>query len=180
MDWDYLDEWAQFLLRWLHVIAAIVWIGTSFYFVALDKHLRPSRDRDDVSEEWEIHGGGFYRVEKYRVAPDELPDPLYWFKWEAYTTWLSGFALLVALYYVHASIYLVDPGVANISGWEAAGLSIALLGGGYVVYEALCRLLEGRELWLAGAGLALLTLTAWGVSHVFSGRGTDLQLGAML
>ena len=109
MDWDYLDEWAQFLLRWLHVIAAIVWIGTSFYFVALDKHLRPSRDRDDVSEEWEIHGGGFYRVEKYRVAPDELPSPLYWFKWEAYTTWLSRFALLVALYYVHADIYLVDP-----------------------------------------------------------------------
>ena len=180
MDWDYLDEWAQFLLRWLHVIAAIVWIGTSFYFVALDKHLRPSRDRDDASETWEIHGGGFYRVEKYRVAPDELPNPLYWFKWEAYTTWLSGFALLVALYYVHADIYLVDPAVANISGWEAAGLSIALLAGGYVVYEALCRLLEGHELWLAGVGLALLTLTAWGVSHVFSGRGTDLQLGAML
>jgi uncharacterized membrane protein len=180
MDWDYLDEWAQFLLRWLHVIAAIVWIGTSFYFVALDKHLRPSRDRDDVSEEWEIHGGGFYRVEKYRVAPDELPSPLYWFKWEAYTTWISGFALLVALYYVHADIYLVDPAVANISGREAAGLSIALLAGGYVVYEALCRTLEGHELWLAGVGLAVLTLTAWGVSHVFSGRGTDLQLGAML
>ncbi len=180
MDWDYLDEWAQFLLRWLHVIAAIVWIGTSFYFVALDKHLRPSRNRDDVSEEWEIHGGGFYRVEKYRVAPDELPSPLYWFKWEAYTTWLSGFALLVALYYVHARIYLVDPAVANISGWEAAGLSIALLAGGYVVYEALCRVLDGHELWLAGAGLALVTLTAWGVSHVFSGRGTDVQLGAML
>jgi uncharacterized membrane protein len=180
MNWDYVDEWAQFLLRWLHVIAAIVWIGTSFYFVALDKHLRPSRERDDVSEEWEIHGGGFYRVQKYRVAPDELPEPLYWFKWEAYTTWLSGFGLLAALYYAHAGIYLVDRNVADISSWEAVVLSIALLAGGYVVYEALCRLLEGHDLWLAGIGLALLTLTAWGVSNVFSSRGTDLQLGAML
>jgi uncharacterized membrane protein len=180
MSWDYVDEWAQFLLRWLHVIAAIVWIGTSFYFVALDKHLRPSRQRDDTTETWEIHGGGFYRVEKYRVAPEQLPDPLYWFKWEAYTTWLSGFALLTAIYYVHAGIYLVDPSVANISSWEAVLLSIGLLAGGYVVYEALCRVLEGHDLWLAGVGLVLLTLTAWGVSNVFSGRGTDIQLGAML
>ena len=92
MRWDYVSDWAAFLLRWLHVIAAIVWIGTSFYFVALDKHLRPARRDDErlAGDTWEIHGGGFYRVEKYRVAPDELPEPLHWFKWEAYTTWIAG------------------------------------------------------------------------------------------
>ena len=102
----YATEWLDLLARWLHVIAAIVWIGTSFYFVALDNHLRPPRERQAAGEgvggeAWEIHGGGFYRVEKYRVTPPAIPSPLYWFKWEAYTTWLSGFALFVVLYYLH-------------------------------------------------------------------------------
>ena len=104
----YLREWLDLLLRWLHVIAGMVWIGTSFYFVALDSHLRPSRAEGVAGESWEIHGGGFYTVQKYRVAPERLPEPLHWFKWEAYTTWLSGFALLVVLYYLDADTYLVD------------------------------------------------------------------------
>jgi uncharacterized membrane protein len=183
MDLDYLNDWLAFLLRWLHVIASIVWIGTSFYFVALDKHLRPPKRTEPegvAGEAWEIHGGGFYRVEKYRVAPARLPEPLYWFKWEAYTTWLSGFALLVVLYYVHADVYLVDRSVADLSELEATAISIALLVAAVAVYEVLYRLLKERELWLAAALLVAVAAAAYGVSNLFSGRGTYLQLGAML
>ena len=184
MDWDYVNDWLAFLFRWLHVIAGIVWIGTSFYFVALDKHLRPPKGAepggDVAGETWEIHGGGFYRVEKFRVAPERLPEPLHWFKWEAYATWLSGFALLVVLYYVDAEVYLIDRGVADLSTVAAILISIGLLLAAVLVYEALCRLLAGRELVLASAFLVAVTAAAWGVSNLFSGRGTYLQLGAML
>ena len=117
---DYWWQWADLLVRWLHVIAGIAWIGASFYFIALDNHLEPPADPRDAErgvggEAWELHGGGFYRVEKFQVAPERLPEPLYWFKWEAYTTWLSGFALFIVVYYVHASTFLVDPSVANLS-----------------------------------------------------------------
>jgi uncharacterized membrane protein len=124
LDGAYLLDWANLLVRWLHVIAGIAWIGTSFYYIALDYHLLPARDNaeDLAGEVWEIHGGGFYRVEKYRVAPRMLPSPLHWFKWEAYTTWLSGFALLVVLYYANASTYLVDA-VAGISPLAAVAIS---------------------------------------------------------
>ncbi len=180
----YWNDWLDFLLRWLHVVAGIVWIGTSFYFVALDNHLRPPRSRRDVDEgvggeSWEIHGGGFYRIQKYRVAPAELPEPLHWFKWEAYTTWLSGFALLVTLYYLHADVYLVDPGVADLSSGEAVGISVALLAVAWLVYDALCRLLR-NELILAAALVAAVALAAFGVSNLFGGRGTYIQIGAML
>src|SRR5262245_42456984 len=113
----YALDWGHLLVRWLHVTAAVAWIGTSFYYIALDYHLLPAKsgDPDLAGEVWEIHGGGFYRVEKYRVAPRTLPSPLHWFKWEAYTTWLSGFTLLVVLYYANAATYLVDRSVADIS-----------------------------------------------------------------
>ncbi|HEX8967427.1 MAG TPA: urate hydroxylase PuuD, partial [Chloroflexota bacterium] len=116
----YALEWANLLVRWLHVTAAIAWIGTSFYYIALDFHLldprTPASEQAGIAGEvWEIHGGGFYRVEKYRVAPAALPNPLHWFKWEAYTTWLSGFGLLIVLYYANAGTYLVDRNVADIS-----------------------------------------------------------------
>src|SRR5918911_1992602 len=122
----YALDWANLLIRWLHVTAAMAWIGTSFYYIALDYHLLPAKsgDPDLAGEVWEIHGGGFYRVEKFRVAPPgELPSPLHWFKWEAYTTWLSGFSLLIVLYYVQASTYLVDPNVADISPLLAVAIS---------------------------------------------------------
>src|SRR4051812_2103050 len=181
MDWDYVSDWAAFLLRWLHIIAAIVWIGTSFYFVALDKHLRPRRDEDRLAgDTWEIHGGGFYRIEKYRVAPDELPEPLHWFKWEAYTTWIAGFALLVVLYYFHADTYLIDPSVADLSTGAAIGISLAVLAGGYLVYEAFCRLLTGLDLWLAAAMTAFVAGVAYPRGELFSPRGAYLQVGAML
>ena len=129
----YVTDWLNLLIRWLHVIAAIAWIGASFYFVLLDQSLRFPKDVADREagvggELWEVHGGGFYHVQKYRVAPPELPDHLAWFKWEAYTTWLSGFALMVVLlYYFNASAYLIDPGVADLSSWEAVGISVGLL-----------------------------------------------------
>jgi len=181
----YLSDWLDFLLRWLHVIAAIVWIGTSFYFVALDNHLRPPRRRADPAgdvggESWEVHGGGFYRVQKFRVAPDRLPEPLHWFKWEAYTTWISGFLLFVVLYYVEADTYLIDRSVADLSRAEAIALSIALLVLAWVVYDALCRGLGGREGLLAPTLIVLVVLAAWGVSNLFGGRATWIQVGAML
>jgi len=179
----YANEWLSFLARWLHVMAGIVWIGTSFYFVALDNHLRPPADRGDAErgvggETWEIHGGGFYRIEKYTVAPPRLPDVLHWFKWEAYTTWLSGFALLVFLYYFNADSYLVDRGDPLGTGW-AITASIALLAVAWLVYDVLCRVLRS-ELALAAALLALTALAAWGATELFAPRAAYLQVGAML
>src|SRR5215510_580916 len=152
-------------------MAGIVWIGTSFYFVALDNHLRDN-------ESWEIHGGGFYRIEKYMPAPPRLPDILHWFKWEAYTTWLSGFALLVVLYYFNAGTYLIEPGGPLGTGW-AIVVSIALLVLAWVVYDQLCRRIGG-EVELAATVLALTTLAAWGCSELFSPRAAYVQVGAML
>jgi uncharacterized membrane protein len=181
----YATDWLNLLGRWLHVIAGIVWIGSSFYFIALDNHLRPPEQEDDRDagvggESWEIHGGGFYRVQKYRVAPPTLPEPLHWFKWEAYTTWLSGFALLVVLYYFHADTYLIDKSVADLSPWQAIAISIGLLAASWLVYDALCRVLGSQPLVLATTLLVLITLAAWGISHLFSGRATYLQVGAMI
>jgi uncharacterized membrane protein len=167
----YANEWLSFLARWLHVVAGIVWIGTSFYFVALDNHLR-----DD--EAWEVHGGGFYRIQKFTPAPTRLPDVLHWFKWEAYTTWLSGFALFVFLYYFNASTYLVQLGDPLGTGW-AITVSIALLGVAWVVYDVLCRLVR-NDLWVAAAMLGLTTLAAWGCGELFAPRAAYLQVGAML
>jgi uncharacterized membrane protein len=180
----YANEWLDFLARWLHVMAGMVWIGTSFYFVALDNHLRPPEEPGDSErgvggETWEVHGGGFYRIQKYRLAPPTLPDPLHWFKWEAYTTWLSGFALMVFLYYVNADTYLIDKSVADLSPATAIGISIGLLLVAWLVYDGLCRLLR-RELVLAATLLGLTTLAAWGASELFSGRAEYLQVGAML
>ena len=181
----YLRDWLSLLIRWLHVIAAIGWIGSSFYFIALDNHLRPPKDERDTEEgvggeAWEIHGGGFYHVQKYRIAPRTLPEPLLWFKWEAYTTWLSGFALMIVLYYVNADTYLIDRGVADLSTGEAIAISVALLAAAWLVYDALCRLLGPRPLVLAAGLLALVTVAAWGTGHLFSGRAVYIQIGAML
>ena len=164
------------------MIAGIVWIGTSFYFVALDNHLRPPKpERDRVGgESWEIHGGGFYRIEKYGVVPERIPEPLHWYKWEAYTTWLSGFALLVVLYYLDADEYLVDPGVADLDRQSAVALSIGLLAAAWFVYDALCRVLGRSQLLLAAAIVALVTASAYAVSELFSARALPVQVGAML
>jgi uncharacterized membrane protein len=181
----YITDWLNLLTRWLHVIAGIVWIGSSFYFIALDNHLRPPQDEREREagiggETWEIHGGGFYNIKKYLVAPRVLPETLHWFKWEAYTTWLSGFALMIVLYYLNADTYLIDKSVAELSTSEAVAISIALLVAAWLVYDALCRLLAARPFVLAAVLLGLITLAAWGIGHLFSGRAMYLQIGAML
>src|SRR5438128_2943245 len=182
----YLVGWLDLVFRWFHVIASIVWIGTSFYFVALDSHLLPpederDRDRGVGGETWEIHGGGFYRLEKFRVAPERLPEPLHWFKWEAYWTWLSGFALFVVLYYLQAHANLIDPSVAQVSTAEAVGASVGLLIAAWIFYDVLCRTLGRRsELALALAILGLVTGTSYGVARLFAARAAYLQVGAML
>jgi uncharacterized membrane protein len=181
----YLRDWLDLLLRWLHVIAGIAWIGTSFYFVLLDQSLRPPKRSQDTAagvagELWEVHGGGFYQVQKYRVAPPELPDHLAWFKWEAYTTWLSGFALLVVLYYLDAHANLIDPTVADLSTGEAIAISLGMLLAAWLVYDGLCRLLGQRDLVLGGCLIALTALAAWGTGELFAPRAAFLQVGAML
>jgi uncharacterized membrane protein len=177
----YWEDWLELGLRWLHVVAGIVWIGTSFYFVALDNHLgRPRVEEEGIGgESWEIHGGGFYRISKYRVAPAELPEPLHWFKWEAYTTWLSGFGLLVVLYYWNAETYLIDKSVADIPVAAAVGASLIGLAAAWVVYDLACLVFKSD----AVVGLLLVALvvgSAYGAGEVFSGRAAYLQVGAML
>ena len=182
----YAGEWLQLLIRWIHLITGIAWIGASFYFVWLDNSLRPPANASDApdavgGELSAIHGGGFYHVEKFRVAPSVLPSTLHWFKWEAYSTWLSGFALLVVLYWWHADVYIVDRSVAAISPLEAVGISGALLVIGWLVYDQLCKRLGlAHEGFLAAVLVAFFALVAWALSHVFSGRAMYLQIGAML
>ena len=181
----YATDWLNLLTRWLHVVAGIVWIGSSFYFIALDNHLRRPKDPRDAEEgvggeTWEIHGGGFYNIKKYLVAPRILPETLHWFKWEAYTTWLSGFALMIVLYYLNADTYLIDKSVADLSAGEAVAISVGLLAAAWVVYDVLCRLLAARPLVLAAVLLVLITIAAWGIGHLFSARAMYLQIGAML
>jgi uncharacterized membrane protein len=174
----YVTDWLDLVFRWFHVIAAIVWIGTSFYFVALDNHLEPAERDDLAGETWEIHGGGFYRIEKYRVAPRTLPALLHWFKWEAYWTWISGFTLFVVLYYLQAHATLIDPSVATLSTAEAVGASVGLLVAGWLVYDQLCRRLGDRVLAVCIA--VLVVGTSYGVTHLFAARAAYLQVGAML
>jgi uncharacterized membrane protein len=182
---DYWWGWGDLVFRWLHVVAGIAWIGSSFYFIALDNHLAPpaldaDAGRGVAGEAWEIHGGGFYRVEKFRVAPEALPEHLYWFKWEAYTTWLSGFALLVVVYFAHASSFLVDRSVADLSTAEAIAISIGGLVLGWLVYDALCRLLGKAEWLLALSVFGFVVLAAWGASRLLAPRAAYVEVGAML
>jgi uncharacterized membrane protein len=182
----YVTDWLQLVLRWVHLITGIAWIGASFYFVWLDNSLEPPQDRADADrgiggELWSVHGGGFYVVRKFRVAPETLPRTLHWFKWEAYWTWLSGFALLVVMYYFQARVYLIDGSVAELTPLQAIGISLALLAAGWVFYDQLCKRLGlQREAWIAAAMIVFVGLVAWGLSHLFSGRGMYLQIGAML
>jgi uncharacterized membrane protein len=177
----YWEDWLELGFRWLHVVASIVWIGTSFYFVALDNHLgRPRVEEEGVAgESWEIHGGGFYRISKYRVAPKELPEPLHWFKWEAYTTWLSGFGLLVVLYYLNADTYLIDKSVADIPVAAAIAISLIGLAAAWVVYDLACLAFES-DLVIGLLLLGMVAASAYGAGEVFSGRAAYLQVGAML
>jgi len=176
-------DWANLALRWLHVIAGIAWIGESFYFMWLDASLeaRTGLPIGVKGESWIVHGGGFYHVEKFLVAPDALPDRLHWFKYEAYTTWASGFLLLCVIYYAGAATYLVDPAVAALSPGLAIGLSAGSLGLGWLVYHGLCRSPLGRRPGvLTAAVFVLVAVSAWGYFHLFGGRAAALHVGAFL
>ncbi len=183
---DYLLEVLNLLARSLHVIAGIAWIGASFYFIWLDNHLVPPEGTGDAErgvagELWAIHGGGFYHAQKYRVAPPAIPERLHWFKWEAYTTLLSGLALLAIVYYANAGLYLVDPSLAALSPAGAIGASAGVLAGGWIVYDLLCRSPLGGNDRALGAVLAVLCVAAaYGLCQLFPGRAAFLHFGAML
>tara|TARA_R110002012_G_scaffold162694_2_gene324977 strand:+ start:13449 stop:14669 length:1221 start_codon:yes stop_codon:yes gene_type:complete len=180
-DMAAIATWIEFAVRWVHVITAIAWIGSSFYFIALDLGLH--RDRNLKSgadgEEWQVHGGGFYHVQKYLVAPAQMPDDLVWFKWESYSTWLSGFALLILVYYLGAEFYLVDPRVAELATWQAVGISLASLAFGWIVYDQICKSKFGDDnTRLLIVLYVILVGMAYFYASVFSGRAALLHLGA--
>ncbi len=176
-------HWLDFMVRWTHVIAGIAWIGSSFYFVHLDSSLKK---RDGLpegagGEAWQVHGGGFYHMVKYLVAPSQMPDELTWFKWEAYATWMSGFALLVIVYYFGASLYMIDPGVLALPPWAAIVISLAGLAVGWLAYNYMCRSPLGEDdVRLAAAGFAFIVALAYLFTWVFSGRGAFMQMGALI
>lgn len=176
-----MGAWLEFGVRWLHVITAIAWIGSSFYFIALDLGLY--RDRKLPSgadgEEWQVHGGGFYHIQKYLVAPENMPDGLIWHKWQSYWTWISGFVLLVLVYYLGAEFYLIDPNVMDLATWQAVGLSLASLAFGWVAYTVLCNVfVNANQTVLMVALFVVLVAMAWFYTHVFTGRAALLHLGA--
>jgi len=182
MDLD-IAAWAGLALRWLHVIAGIAWIGASFYFVWLDNSLTPPNPpKDGVKGElWAVHGGGFYHSQKYLVAPPGLPEHLHWFKWEAYTTWLSGFALLCVLYYWGAPVYLIDTAKAHFSPPAAIATGLAFIFGGLAVYEGLCRTpLIDRPRAFGAVWFLALTAAAFALSRLFTDRGAFIHVGAII
>jgi len=176
-------DWAALGIRWLHVIAGIAWIGSSFYFIHLDLSLRqrPDQPAGADGEAWQVHGGGFYNMVKYLVAPSRMPDKLTWFMWEAYTTWLSGMALMTIVYYWAASLYLIDGAVLALDPWTAIAISLGGLAAGWIVYDLLCRSPLGRnDTALAAVGFALLVGLAFAYTQVFSSRGAFMQMGALI
>ena len=178
----YIVDWLNLLVRWLHLIAGIAWIGASFYFVWLDNSLEPSPAGGNArvfGELWSVHGGGFYHNEKFLLGPEKLPATLHWFKWEAYTTWLSGMALLAMVYWWGARTYLIDPHVADVSPGMAIALSAGSLVAGWLVYDALCRLVRS-ELALGAIVYLMLVAAAFAFQAVFSARAAYVQVGAII
>lgn len=172
-------DWIAFVVRWLHVITGIAWIGSSFYFIALDLGLNRNIDGPADGEEWQVHGGGFYHVQKYMVAPDAMPDHLIWFKWESYWTWLSGAALLMIIYWVGGEIYLLDPTKADLALWQGILISAASIAVGWVLYDLLCKSALGdHPTAMMLALFAIIVAMSWGLHQVFTGRAALLHLGA--
>jgi uncharacterized membrane protein len=178
-----LWAWIDFSLRWLHVIAGIAWIGSSFYFVHLDASIkqRDGLPKGAGGEAWQVHGGGFYHMIKYLVAPERMPSDLIWFKWEAYTTWLSGLALLIIIYYFGAELYLIDNHVLELPVWGAVLISVVGLIGGWLIYDLLCKSpLGNNDTALAAVGFVFLVALAYVFTWLFSGRGAYMQMGAVI
>jgi len=181
MDSTILWEWLGFAVRWTHVITAIAWIGSSFYFIALDLGLRRDRDLGDADgEEWQVHGGGFYHIQKYLVAPKAMPEHLTWFKWESYATWLSGAAMLAIVYWHGAALFLIDPAKADLAVWQGILISAGSLTIGWLIYDFLCKSKLGETpTTLMVLLFVMLVAMSWGYTQVFTGRAALLHLGAL-
>lgn len=182
---SYLLDWLQLVFRWLHVITGIAWIGASFYFVWLDNSLEEppqwKKDKGIKGDLWSIHGGGIYEVAKYELAPEKMPETLHWFKWEAYTTWLTGMVLLIIIFYLGADSYLIDKRVADLTQVQAIGMGLGFLVSGWVVYEVLCRTpLAKNGYAIGGVLIAIAVIYAYALTHLFSGRGAYIHMGAVI
>lgn len=178
VDWG---EWLNLAIRWFHLTAGIAWIGASFYFVWLDSHLLPPTEGEASGELWSVHGGGFYHKQKYQVAPNKMPKDLHWFKWEAYTTWITGFLLLVLVYYVSAQSYLIDPAKLALTQGAAVSIGLGAMAAGWLVYDLLCRSALGRRDGMLGlVWFGLLVLAAWLLDQIFSARGAYIHVGAII
>jgi uncharacterized membrane protein len=179
----YLLEWGSLLLRWLHVTAAIAWIGSSFMFMHLDASLRKEKNMQPgvYGVAWQVHGGGFYEMSKYALAPPVMPDHLTWHKWQSYWTWISGFSLLCWVYYGQSTLFLIDPAVLALSPWQAALAGIAALALGWIVYDLLCKSpIAKSDTALALAGFGYVVLTSYVFTFLFSGRGALIHTGALM
>ena len=182
---SYLFDWLQLVFRWLHLITGIAWIGASFYFVWLDNSLREppqwKKDKGIKGDLWSIHGGGIYEVAKYELAPEKMPETLHWFKWEAYTTWLTGMVLLIVIFYLGADSYLIDKRVADLTQFQAVGLGLGFLVSGWVIYEVLCNTpLAKNGFAIGGVLIAIAVIYAYALTHLFSGRGAYIHMGAVI
>ena len=180
---DYFWLWSEMVVRWVHVIAGVAWIGSSFYFIALDLSLKPGKElpKEANGQAWQVHGGGFYNMVKYLVAPKKMPEELTWFKWEAYSTWISGMALMSLVYYGSASLYMIDLEVLDITQLQAVFLSLGGIVIGWIIYDGLCRSPLGKnDLILALAGLVFLVLLSFIYTEVFSHRGAFMQMGVTI
>ncbi|MEP4889754.1 MAG: urate hydroxylase PuuD [Aliiglaciecola sp.] len=178
-------DWVSLFIRWFHVIAGVAWIGASFYFIWLDNNLQAppdwKKDKGIKGDLWAVHGGGFYEVAKYQYGPEKMPETLHWFKWEAYTTWISGFSLLILVYYFGASAFLIDPNVMELTETQAILMGLGLIFGGMLIYEVACRSpLAKNPMVFAVFLLLLLTLAAWLATQWFSGRGAYIHVGALI
>lgn len=179
----YVMEWGSLLLRWLHVVTAMAWIGASFFFIHLDASLRAAIDipAGTGGRAWQVHGGGFYEMRKYFVAPEILPQEVTWHKWQSYWTWISGFSLLVWVYYAQSQLYLIDPAVMALTPWQAFAIGVAGLGGGWLFYDFLCKSALGKnDVVLGLLGFGYVVAASWGFAHVFSGRGALIHTGALM
>jgi uncharacterized membrane protein len=181
----YALEWVNLILRWLHVIAGIAWIGTSFHFMWLDHSLNFSSEREtqghEIGHVWFVHSGGFYEVTKYRLLPETMLDHLHWFKWEAYSTWLSGMALLTVIYYVGAEYSLIDEQVADLTQWQAIGIGLGFLVGGWFLYDLLCKShIANNKYLLALMSLIVVMSVAFVLTQIFSAQGAFMHVGAMI
>lgn len=182
---SYIIDWFSLIFRWLHLITGVAWIGASFYFVWLDNSLQNppqwKKDKGIKGDLWAIHGGGIYEVAKYQLAPEKMPSTLHWFKWEAYTSWLTGMVLLAIIYYLGADSYLIDKRVADLSQWQAIAIGVGFLAAGWVLYELLCSSPLGKNGYLIGAILIIAAVgVSYALSHLFSGRGAYIHMGAMI